>query len=131
MMSKLPLSFILARKNLSQMSNEIYQTLQVKSDQKASINSMAVLLKCLRGVTGRRAARARRGAARRGRYALVYSGTIIYDRSKLRGFTARLYWPATDAPALSSRLHSPSITCFYLPFPTFPPLHSRHAYFSF
>lgn len=56
----------------------------------------------------RDATAARRGAARRagGDAARarqvrdrLYSGTLIYDRSKLRGFTARLYWPAPNAPA--------------------------------
>lgn len=57
----------------------------------------------------RSAARARCGRGR-GRYRPVYSGTLIYDRSKLRGFTACLYWPATNACLI----------------PPLPPLQSHH-----
>lgn len=52
--------------------------------------------------------RRRRGAGAAGtRPARLYSGTLIYDRSKLRGFTARLYWPAPNAPATPALLPPP------------------------
>lgn len=53
--------------------------------------------------------RRRRGApAYLPRPSRVYSGTLIYDRSKLRGFTACLYWLATNAPASLRPSTSPS-----------------------